>query len=35
MTKRKSYFNKAAGTWDEQFKANSIVVMGEALGHQI
>ena len=22
-------------TWDEQFKANSIVVMGEALGHQI
>ena len=22
-------------TWDEQFKANSIVVMGEALGHKI
>lgn len=22
-------------TWDEQFKANSIVVMGKALGHQI
>lgn len=22
-------------TWDEQFKANSIVVMGETLGHQI
>ncbi|CAG2157442.1 unnamed protein product [Oppiella nova] len=22
-------------TWDEQFKANSIVVMGEALGHTV